>query len=100
MRHKAGEFRVCGSGSVRVRNAATSNNLATDAEISARNLYAFWVPLDEKFLEVMSKYSQVYNVVYVSPFEATNFLAYIDYASVPTCHIMKRGNMTTTKSYL
>ena len=29
----------------------------------------------------MSKYSQVYNVVYMSPFEATNFFAYIDYAS-------------------
>jgi hypothetical protein len=57
------------------------HNFATDAEISARNLYAFWIPLDEKFLEVMSKYSQVYNVAYLSPFEATNFFAYLDYTS-------------------
>jgi hypothetical protein len=57
------------------------HNFATDAEVSARNLYAFWIPLDEKFLEVMSKYSQVYNVAYLSPFEATNFFAYIDYTS-------------------
>jgi len=57
------------------------HNFATDAEISARNLYAFWIPLDEKFLEVMSKYSQVYNVAYLSPFEVTNFFAYLDYNS-------------------
>jgi hypothetical protein len=57
------------------------HNFATDAEISARNLYGFWIPLDEKFLEVMSKYSQVYNVVYISPFEATYFFAYLDYTS-------------------
>ena len=56
-------------------------NFATDAEISARNLYAFWIPLDEKFLEVMSKYSQVYNVAYLSPFEATSFFAYLAYNS-------------------
>jgi hypothetical protein len=57
------------------------HNFATDATISARNLYSFWIPLDEKFLEVMSKYSQVYNVAYLSPFEATNFFAYLDYTS-------------------
>ena len=57
------------------------HNFATDAAISARNLYAFWIPLDEKFLQVMSKYSQVYNVAYISPFEATNFFAYLDYTS-------------------
>ena len=56
------------------------HNFATDATISARNLYAFWIPLDEKFLEVMSKYSQVYNVAYLSPFEATNFF-------VPKLHL-------------
>jgi hypothetical protein len=57
------------------------HNFATDAEISARNMYAFWIPLDEKFLEVMSKYSQVYNVAYLSPFEGTYFFAYLNYTS-------------------
>jgi hypothetical protein len=57
------------------------HSFASSAEISARNLYAFWIPLDEKFLEVMSRYSQVYNVVYVSPFETTNFFAYVDYTA-------------------
>jgi hypothetical protein len=63
------------------------HSFTTDAEISARNMYAFWIPLDDKFLEVMSKYSQTYNVVYLSPFEATYFFAYLNYtpnsANVP-----------------
>ena len=63
------------------------HNFDADAQISARNLYAFWIPLDEEFLQVMAKYAQVYNVAYVSPFEATNFFAYLDYtpasANVP-----------------
>ena len=57
------------------------HNFATDAEISARNLYAFWIPLDEGFFQVMSKYAQVYDVAYVSPFEATNLFAYLNYTS-------------------
>jgi hypothetical protein len=57
------------------------HGFATDAEISARNMYAFWIPLDEKFLQVMSKYSRVYNVAYLSPFEATYFFAYLNYTA-------------------
>ncbi len=53
----------------------------TDAKISARNMYAFWIPLDEKFLEVMTKYAQVYDVNFVSPFEGTIFFAYLNYSS-------------------
>jgi len=54
---------------------------ATDAKISARNMYAFWIPLDEKFLDVMTKYAQVYNVNFISPFEASIFFAYLNYSS-------------------
>ena len=53
----------------------------TDAKISARNMYAFWIPLDEKFLEVMTKYAQVYDVNFISPFEGTIFFAYLNYTS-------------------
>jgi len=63
------------------------HNFATDAKISVRNLYAFWIPLDEEFFQVMSKYARVYDVAYVSPFEATNLFAYLNYtynsANVP-----------------
>jgi hypothetical protein len=57
------------------------HSFATDAGISARNLYAFWVPLDDKFLTVMAMYSHVYNVAYISPFESTYFFAYLNYTS-------------------
>ena len=57
------------------------HNFATDAQISARNMFAFWIPLDEKFLDVMSKYSQVYNVAFLSPFEGNFFFAYLNYTS-------------------
>ena len=57
------------------------HNFATDAEISGRNMYAFWIPLDEKFLEIMSKSAQAYNVAYLSPFEGTFFFAYLNYTS-------------------
>ena len=63
------------------------HNFATDAEISARNLYAFWIPLDQEFIRIMSKYARVYDVAYMSPFEATYFFAYVNYtyssANVP-----------------
>ncbi|MGA3108037.1 MAG: hypothetical protein ABSD99_01050 [Candidatus Bathyarchaeia archaeon] len=57
------------------------HNFATDAGISARNMFAFWVPLDEEFLKVMGMYSQVYNVAFISPFESTYFFAYVNYTS-------------------
>jgi hypothetical protein len=44
-------------------------------------MYAFWIPLDEKFLDIMSKYAQVYNVDYLSPFEGTFFFAYLNYTA-------------------
>ena len=54
---------------------------ATDAKISARNMFAFWIPLDEKFLQLMTKYAQVYDVNLISPFEGTVFFAYLNYSS-------------------
>ena len=54
---------------------------AGDAKISARNIYGFWVPLDEKFFGVMSKYAQVYDVAFISPFEGSFFFAYLNYSS-------------------
>jgi hypothetical protein len=57
------------------------HGFSVDAQISARNMYAFWIPLDEKFLDVMAKYSQVYNVAFISPFESTYFFAYLNYTS-------------------
>lgn len=54
---------------------------ASDANIRARNDYAFWIPLDEEFMNVMTEYAQIYNVTYMSPFESALLYAYLNYNS-------------------
>jgi len=54
---------------------------ASDANIRARNDYAFWIPLDEEFMSVMEEYAKVYNVTYMSPFEGELLFAYLNYSS-------------------
>jgi len=54
---------------------------ASDANIRARNDYAFWIPLDEEFMNVMTEYAQIYNVTYMSPFEGALLFAYLNYNS-------------------
>jgi hypothetical protein len=53
----------------------------TDSSIRQRNVYAFWTPLDETFLDVMAEYAQTYNVTYMSPFECQLFYASLNYDS-------------------
>ncbi len=50
-----------------------------DANISQRNIYSFWAPLDEKFLQVMNEYASVFDVAFMSPFQATEFFAFVNY---------------------
>jgi hypothetical protein len=54
---------------------------ASDANIRARNDYAFWIPLDEKFMSTMEQFAQTYNVTYMSPFEGELLFAYLKYTS-------------------
>jgi hypothetical protein len=70
---------------------------ATDAKISARNDYAFWVPLDEAFLRVMAKYAQVYDVGFISPFEGTIFFAYLNYSS-STANLPNDGRQVVSQA--
>ena len=53
----------------------------SDANIRARNDYAFWIPLDEEFMSVMARYAKIYNVTYMSPFEGELLFAYLNYNS-------------------
>jgi hypothetical protein len=50
----------------------------SDANIRARNDYAFWIPLDEKFMSVIAEFAQAYNVTYISPFEGELIFAYLN----------------------
>ena len=54
---------------------------ASGANIRVRNDYAFWIPLDEKFMGLMAEYAQIYNVTYMSPFEGALLFAYLNYNS-------------------
>jgi hypothetical protein len=54
---------------------------ASDANIRVRNDYAFWIPLDDEFMGVMTEYAQIYNVTYMSPFEGALLFAYLNYNS-------------------
>jgi hypothetical protein len=64
------------------KSVSTEGSLfASDANIRVRNDYAFWIPLDEKFMGVMAEYAQIYNVTYMSPFEGELLFAYLNYNS-------------------
>jgi hypothetical protein len=55
--------------------------LQQGANSSKAGVFAFWEPLDQEFLQDMTKFSQVYGVVYASPFAWENFFAYLNYSS-------------------
>jgi hypothetical protein len=44
-----------------------------------RDNYAFWQPLDTRFLDLVAQYARASGAVYVSPFWSTHFWAYTDY---------------------
>ncbi|MGH2542768.1 MAG: hypothetical protein ACRDIB_08225, partial [Ardenticatenaceae bacterium] len=53
--------------------------IASSIEIYSRDVFAFWQPLDQKFLEAIFLFSQAKNVDYTSFFWSRNFFAYLDY---------------------
>ncbi|MGH2544763.1 MAG: hypothetical protein ACRDIB_18380 [Ardenticatenaceae bacterium] len=53
--------------------------IAGSVEIYSRDVFAFWQPLDMKFLEAIYLLSQAKNVDYISYFWNRNFFAYLDY---------------------
>lgn len=49
------------------------------AKIISRDVYRFWQPLDQKFLEVVVKLARYKGIEFVSPFWSNYFFAYLDY---------------------
>lgn len=49
------------------------------AEFFRRDVYSFWQPLDQKFLEILVKIAHEQKVEFVSPFWSNYFFAYLDY---------------------
>ena len=53
--------------------------VATTPNIFGRDAFSFWAPLDQKFLEVMTKFAQSKGIEYISPFWTKYLFAYLDY---------------------
>ncbi len=54
-------------------------SIAASAEVYRRDIYSFWEPADELFLESMAKMASQSNIEYLSPFWSHCFFAHRDY---------------------
>ena len=54
-------------------------SMSTFAEISGRNAFSFWQPLDKKFLEAIVNLAHYKKFEYISPFWSNYFFSYMDY---------------------
>lgn len=48
-------------------------------DIYSRDVYSFWEPLDQQFLEIIYKVANLKRIDVVAPFWSTYFFAYLDY---------------------
>jgi len=55
------------------------SGIASAADIYRRDIYGFWEPTDELFLEAMAKLASQHNIEYLSPFWSHCFFAHRDY---------------------
>ncbi|WP_457840988.1 hypothetical protein, partial [Staphylococcus aureus] len=51
----------------------TNIDVATDPQIFARDAFSFWAPLDQKFLDAMTRLAQYKQFVFLSPFWSKYF---------------------------
>jgi hypothetical protein len=63
--------------------AELSNFLGDTEKIMNRDVYSFWYPLDERFIQDVVNLADATNMDFVSFFWTRNFLSYLDYDSTP-----------------
>jgi hypothetical protein len=51
-------------------------------QIADRDVYAFWAPLDAKFIEMLVRLARVKGLDFVTPLWSRHYFAYLDYAQV------------------
>ncbi|MDR7520363.1 MAG: hypothetical protein QN131_00190 [Armatimonadota bacterium] len=61
------------------RNSELAGSIAAAADLFARDVFGFWEPLDERFVEVMGVLSHAVKVEFTSFFWSRYFFAYVDY---------------------
>jgi hypothetical protein len=47
--------------------------------ITQQDVFAFWSPIDSQFLELLAKFSRIYPVEFISPFNEWYFFAYLNW---------------------
>lgn len=64
------------------KTAETELGSVTETDIFARDVFSFWAPLDQKFLEVITKLAYAGEFEFISPFWTKYFYAYLNYDEV------------------
>jgi len=64
------------------KTAGTELGSVTETSAFARDTFSFWEPLDQKFLEVITKLAYAKEFEFISPFWSKYFFAYLDYDKV------------------
>jgi len=64
------------------KTAETELGSITETSVFARDVFSFWAPLDQKFLEVITKLAYAKEFEFISPFWTKYFFAYLDYDKV------------------
>ena len=53
--------------------------IAANESVFQRDLWSFWAPLDQRFLDLVDRFARQEGVVFVSPFWSHQYFAYLEY---------------------
>lgn len=73
---------------------ATLNLAILNPAVFARDVYSFWVPLDEKFLRVVGVAAREKGIELVAPYGSRYFFAYLDYNDPLTFRLKAKDLMS------
>jgi hypothetical protein len=64
------------------KTAETELGSVTETSVFARDVFSFWAPLDQKFIEIITELAYAKEFEFISPFWTKYFFAYLDYDEV------------------
>ena len=80
----------------KVATGQLAGGVAGAEMVMRRDVYSFWQPLDEKFMQTITQLAEIEGIQYVSPFWSRNFFAYLPYdaqtASASYTQLTKAAN--------
>lgn len=76
----------------------------TWSEAFRRDVFSFWQPLDQKFLEAVIKFARAEGIEFLSPFWSKYFFAYLDYTGytrwLPYTRLRKQSDKAAVRNIL